>query len=253
MSNFDTIGQQLITLSRSLGEPSRDLAILGEGNTSAKLDDDLFLVKASGYNLASLDEEGLITVRYSKLKGALDGEPVGDARTREILLNAREVQEGSKMPSVETYLHGFLLSLPDIMFVGHTHPTAVNALSCSVNAQNAFSGMLFPDEIVSCGVAVCYVEYTDPGIVLAQYLRRKVLEFVDRYDAPPRVIVMQNHGLIATGKTPTEVENATIMFVKACRVRLGTYAAGGPHFLPLEHVNRIHTRPDEHYRKRLIG
>lgn len=57
MSNFDTIGQQLITLSRSLGEPSRDLAILGEGNTSAKLDDDLFLVKASGYNLASLDEE----------------------------------------------------------------------------------------------------------------------------------------------------------------------------------------------------
>ncbi|HSW43277.1 MAG TPA: hypothetical protein VLM76_12275 [Patescibacteria group bacterium] len=46
---------QLIGLSRSLGEPSRQLAILGEGNTSARIDDETFWVKASGTQLATAE------------------------------------------------------------------------------------------------------------------------------------------------------------------------------------------------------
>jgi hypothetical protein len=36
-------------------------------------------------------------------------------------------------------------------------------------------------------------------------------------------------------------------------VLLGAYAAGGPHFLTDENVARIHTRPDELYRRKLLG
>ena len=43
------------------------------------------------------------------------------------------------------------------------------------------------------------------------------------------------------------------MAVKTARILLGTYAAGGPHFLSEKDVARIHTRPDEHFRKLQLG
>jgi rhamnose utilization protein RhaD (predicted bifunctional aldolase and dehydrogenase) len=138
-------------------------------------------------------------------------------------------------------------------FVGHTHPTAVNAILCSVNAKEAIAGRLFPDEIVCCGVAPCYVEYTDPGIPLAKHLKRRVEEFYAEYGEWPKTVLMQNHGFIALGRTPKEVQTVTAMYVKTARILLGTYALGGPNFLTPEHVNRIHTRPDEHYRQRQLG
>ncbi len=44
----------LLALSHDLGREDRPFAILGEGNTSARLDDGCFAVKASGCSLASL-------------------------------------------------------------------------------------------------------------------------------------------------------------------------------------------------------
>jgi len=43
------------------------------------------------------------------------------------------------------------------------------------------------------------------------------------------------------------------MVVKTARIVVGTYALGGPHFMTPENVARIHTRPDEHYRQKIIG
>jgi ribulose-5-phosphate 4-epimerase/fuculose-1-phosphate aldolase len=75
---------------------------------------------------------------------------------------------------------------------------------------------------------------------------------VVEWGAPPKVILLQNHGLIALGTTPAEVDSITAMYVKTCRVLAGTYAFGGPHFLSAEAVRRIHTRPDEAYRRRQL-
>ena len=70
---------------------------------------------------------------------------------------------------------------------------------------------------------------------------------------PPKVVLMQNHGLIALGASAGEVDNITSMYVKTCRVLLGTYALGGPHFLTQANVDRIHTRPDELYRRSALA
>jgi hypothetical protein len=43
------------------------------------------------------------------------------------------------------------------------------------------------------------------------------------------------------------------MAVKAARILVGAYAVGGPRFMTPQAVDRIHTRPDEHYRQRVIG
>jgi rhamnose utilization protein RhaD (predicted bifunctional aldolase and dehydrogenase) len=244
---------QLIDLSRSLGDPSRDLAILGEGNTSAKEDESSFWIKASGKELRLADSDSFVLVELERALAALDGPDLTDAEVKKRLEESRQDPEETKMPSVETFLHAYLLSLPGIRFVGHTHPAAVNAILCSRVSREAVSGRLFPDEIVCCGPAVCYVEYVDPGVVLARTLRERVEEFIDAHNMAPKVILMENHGLIACGGTPRDVETITSMYVKTARILLGTYALGGPRFLTPQNVSRIHTRPDEHYRQKQIG
>jgi rhamnose utilization protein RhaD (predicted bifunctional aldolase and dehydrogenase) len=71
-------------------------------------------------------------------------------------------------PSVETLLHALCLQLPGISFIGHTHASAINMLTCSVGFEQAYAGRLFPDEIVLCGPAPVLVPYTDPGVPLAK-------------------------------------------------------------------------------------
>jgi len=253
MNDSATILSDLIALTRSLADPARDLAILGEGNTSAQIDLETFLVKASGKEMRTADENSFVGVNLARALDVLNGPDLSDSEVRQALLHCKTEPDNPTMPSVETFLHGYLLSLSDINYVGHTHPAAVNAILCSANSREAVSGRLFPDEIVCCGPAVCYVEYTAPGIPLARHLRSRVEEFIDEHGMVPKVILMENHGFIATGRTTRDVETATSMYVKTARILLGTYALGGPRYLTAENVARIHTRPDEHYRQRQIG
>ena len=41
----------LINMTRALGEPAMDYVIIGEGNTSMRIDEDSFFVKASGHQM----------------------------------------------------------------------------------------------------------------------------------------------------------------------------------------------------------
>jgi len=156
-------------------------------------------------------------------------------------------------PSVETVLHALALALGEAHYVVHTHPTSVNAILCSRAAEEAFAGRLFPDEIVVCGPAPAYVPYTDPGVPLARKVAETLKAYRDAWGEPPKALLMQNHGLVALGRTAQEAENVTMMMTKVARVLLGAYAVGGPRFLSSSQVERIHTRPDEAYRRKQLG
>ena len=54
--------EQLIWLSHELGREERQLAILGEGNTSATCSDGTFWVKASGSQLGNITSQGFSQV-----------------------------------------------------------------------------------------------------------------------------------------------------------------------------------------------
>ena len=249
----DDILAQLVTMSNNLGDPALDYVILGEGNTSARADADTFWVKASGTELRTTAASGFVRVRVDGVLALLETDDISDDDVKAGLEAAKVDPAATVRPSVETVLHAVALQLEGVNFVGHTHPTAINALTCSAAFETAVSGRLFPDEIVICGPALVVVPYTDPGVPLARKVRDLIDQYIDEYQEVPKVILMQNHGLIALGRTVQQVENITAMAVKAARVLLGTYVLGGPHFLTARNVDRIHTRPDELYRRKLLG
>ncbi|MFO8080242.1 MAG: ClpX C4-type zinc finger protein, partial [Armatimonadota bacterium] len=158
--------EKLIDMSRSLGDPEYDYIILGEGNTSAGADDGResgsFYVKASGTSLRGIDEDGFVRVSREKARELLSADSLTDEQVAEGLIAASIDADGVR-PSVETFLHALLLDLSGIEFIGHTHPTPVNALLCSQEPQEAIKGRLFPDEVVCCGPESAWVPYTDPG------------------------------------------------------------------------------------------
>lgn len=242
---------ELIELSHRLGDPWLEAAILGEGNTSARASETTFLVKASGFQLPTIGADGFTEVVFDQVLGLLEAEDVSDQAVKTCLAAARVSQEAAH-PSVETILHGLLLQLPGVEFVAHTHPVAVNAITCARDGEKAFAGRLFPDEIVCCGPRYVWIPWTDPGAPLARKVNVEVQRYLDEEGFAPKVIVMQNHGMIALGPTSASVENATRMMVKMCKILLGTYLLGGPNTLSPAAVDRIFTRPDEKYRERLL-
>jgi len=244
--------QSLLDLSHALGGERLRMAILGEGNTSLRLDDQTFAVKASGSNLASLQLTGLTTCRFDRLLPLLDATVATDAEIDNILFASR-VSEAAKKPSIEALFHAYLLTLPGVACVGHVHAIAVNQILCSPRARDYAERRACPDEIVMCGIESVFVPYAEPGLGLAQSIRREVQAFVQRTGREPKIILLQNHGIIAVGPSPKAVLGSLLMAEKAAEIFVGAAALGGPVFLTAAQCERIAGRPDEHYRQKMLG
>jgi len=155
-------------------------------------------------------------------------------------------------PSVEVTFHAALLHGCDVRCIGHTHPLAVNAVLCSDRAEQFANNRMFPDEAVLCGPRSVFVPYVDPGLPLALAIREKVRLYMQEFGEAPKVILLQNHGLIALGQTTTEVRNVTAMCVKAAGIFAGACALGEPVFMSPADIMHIYRRLDEIYRRKLF-
>lgn len=226
--------------------------ILAEGNSSCRAGEDEMLIKASGFMLADIPPEGFVRVRMPILLEALKEANLSDAQVKDRLVAS--VADGSGLlPSTESFMHALLLSIPGIDVSVHTHPTPLLSLLCLDNASQIAQWRLFPDEIVCCGPSTAFVPYADPGIPLANAIRASIEQYVEREGGPPKTIWLQNHGLICCGRSSKEVIAATRMSVKAARVWMGAMQTGRPiTSLTKAQIARIHTRPDEHHRQRLL-
>ena len=244
--------QSLLTLSHQLGGERLRMAILGEGNTSLRLDDDTFAVKASGSNLASLTAADVTSCAFDRLLPLLDKDSATDADVDQALLAAR-LEPTAKKPSIEALFHAYLLTLPGVRCVGHVHAIAVNQILCSPRAREFAEKRACPDEIVMCGVESVFVPYAEPGLGLSQAIRREVVAYVKRTGRDPKIILLQNHGIIAVGASPKAVLGSLLMAEKAAEIFVGAASLGGPVFLTSAQCERIAGRPDEHYRQKMLG
>lgn len=246
------IAKELLELSHQLGREDQPFAILGEGNTSAGLDEKTFLVKASGCQLGTLTQDQLTECHYEPLLGLLLEEEATREEVDEVLLSARKDEHAAK-PSLEAMFHAWLLSLEGVSFVGHCHPVRINQILCSPRAVDFASARMFPDEVICCGTSSVLVPYADPGLALAKQIREETLAYMDRHEGfLPRLILLKNHGAIAIGTSAAGVLATLRMAEKAAAIFIGAASLGGPDFLPRSEVRQLSGRPDEIYRQKQL-
>ncbi|MBV9391322.1 MAG: class II aldolase/adducin family protein [Verrucomicrobia bacterium] len=243
------VQSRLLDISHEFG--SAKFSILGEGNTSGRLDEETFVVKASGSNLESLTKLELVTCRFDKLLPSLDQEEVSEEAIEDVLLQSR-VLKNSLKPSVETFFHAHLLTIPGVKFVGHTHPIPVNQILCSGFGKAFGEERRFPDEVVCCGPKSLLIPYEDPGLALAKRIRADVCTFQETNRTYPKVILLENHGLITVGDSAEAVRVAMLMTVKAAEIFAGAQALGSIIAMSPTEVSRIESRLDEEYRRRIL-
>jgi rhamnose utilization protein RhaD (predicted bifunctional aldolase and dehydrogenase) len=126
----------LVELSRTLGEPGRDLVILAEGNTSIRTGPDRMLVKASGSQLGTAAGGDFVEVDIATMLDLVNDDAAGDDDVKRVF---GEAGRGGRRPSVEAMLHAICLSVGGASVVGHTHPVPVNIVLCSPHAERMSS------------------------------------------------------------------------------------------------------------------
>lgn len=250
--SHEEIREQLVGLCHELGREERELAILGEGNASAACGDGTFWIKASGASLGTLTPEDVSRVRLEPVLRQLEREALAEDEV-ETELKASLVDSRQRKPSVETFLHAVCLNDGGADWVGHAHSTAINRILCSSLGAEPFRRHVFPDAVVVCGVEPAVVPYVDPGFALAVAARAELARYRSVHDAPAKLLLMVNHGPVALGASAREVLNIMLMADKWGRILWGTYALGGPAYLPEREVARIDSRLDELYRRWRLG
>jgi rhamnose utilization protein RhaD (predicted bifunctional aldolase and dehydrogenase)/NAD(P)-dependent dehydrogenase (short-subunit alcohol dehydrogenase family) len=211
----------ILELSRSFGSDP-DFSRGGGGNSSVKVGDVLY-IKPSGLPLAALTAQALIALNLAPLTAFLNadrapdgpgetttpGDASGPTDAMEVALSARMDPTDDRRPSVEFLFHALL---PE-RFVLHTHPTDVNAITCSADGAG-LADRLFGDRAL-------WVPYTDPGLPLARAIRDTRASFEARTRLPaPKAVLLQNHGLIVCGDSASEVSATSASIVSAVRARL---------------------------------
>lgn len=245
---------KLHQLAHWLGDPANDLAILAEGNVSAAVGEDkkTFWLKASGSSMGSMRADQFVLMDTERTLSILQHESLPDTEIKNLLFGARADQSNDLYPSTEAALHAVCLTEAGAGAVGHTHPTPFLSLLCSDRCEEALAGRLFPDEIVVCGIAPCLVPYVDPGPPLARAAREAIRTHIQEWGEAPKVVLLRNHGLFALGKDTAEVQRVTMMAVKVARALIGALMVGTPTFLTPAQAERIRTRPDEHFRQKML-
>lgn len=242
----------LVEMTRTIGQPENDYVIVGEGNTSCVIDNNTFYVKASGYQMNGITETGFVAVHFDPILAMLDSPPQTMTEQNTIMQNAKVDTDSPTRPSVEVSFHAMLLHECRKAIIGHTHPTAVNQLMCSTHAADFALKRRFPDEVVLCAPESVLVPYADPGLPLAIIMRDKVRDYMNKNGEAPKVILLENHGVIALGDTPSEILNIMAMVVKSAKIFVGALVIGKPTFMTSEDIWHIYKRPDEIYRRQLF-
>lgn len=197
-----------------------------EGNISGKVDSSSFLIKASGHSLQGLEDMDLITFD----------------------LNNTQLDNFTKKGSMELGFHTFLLGFPNVKYVAHTHPAHTLAVLCTEHAADFANRRLFPDQVVFNSAKTCLVPYAKPGEELTKLVKLHVHSFIKRKGYFPKLILLENHGVIACGSSIKECTIITDICEKAAEVYTKSLSIGNVHFLSDEQVGNLTKDEKEKYR-----
>lgn len=191
--------KNLVKISKYAGERF-DLVQASGGNSSVKLKNGKMLIKASGFLLSEVNENrGYSKVDIKKIVNILKNKDIKnnyDKIKREICAK-KLVEEATvdlkNRPSIETLLHSILFK-----YTLHSHPVVVNMIVVQKDWKEILSSIFKNQDIA-------LVPYKTPGIDLALELNKVISVF----KTIPKIIFLQNHGLIVTSNSISDVKRLT--------------------------------------------
>lgn len=215
----------LIDLSRRISK----YCIGMEGNISTKTANG-FLIKCSGSKLSELSLGDM--VEY-------------DSKNRQI-------NNFEKRGSIELDFHSYLLSFDKIKFVCHTHPINSIKILCTKNSSEFSEIRMFPEQVIFNGKKSCLVPYAKPGKDLKNKIQYEIENFVREEKQLPKLILLENHGIIACGKSPEECALITEICEKSAEIYIGAKQLGNLRKLTELEVCDLDNDENEKYRKKRI-
>jgi rhamnulose-1-phosphate aldolase/alcohol dehydrogenase len=194
---------ELVRRSNLLGS-DRTIANQGGGNTSMKgpaIDHagrelSVVWVKASGADLASIEEPGFPALRLDDLLLLQERNEMSDEEMLEYIRRCA-LDSNAPRPSIETLLHAFLPAT----HIDHTHPDSVIALT-SIPRGRELAARVFGDEAL-------WIPWKRPGFALAKEI---VVALAEQPAA--HAVLLEKHGLITWGETSDEAYDSTLEFAR---------------------------------------
>jgi len=220
--------ETLVYATRLVGANPR-LALWGGGNTSLKLTERDFLgrqvevlrVKATGADMATIDEKGFAGVRLQEVLAFRHRETMSDEEMVDILDRTLMEPRGPR-PSVETFLHAFI---PEPVVL-HSHANAILALADNTRAEELIRDVF--------GGRIPCVRYVRPGFPLAK-------EAAAAYDAHPGApgLILLHHGLVTWGNTAEEAYRRHVEIVTEAEEAIERARAGRVIFHPRSLARKV--------------
>ncbi len=224
----------LVALGNALGSHPSRLTLHGEGSCAAKVSDARFLVSARNVPLSKLAASDLVAVETRKMLKSLDAETPPEEPE-----GAPLIKDERPEASLDASIYAYVFTLEGVRFAAHTQPVEVNQILCSPRARQFSDRRTYHEEVIACGASSVLIPYMDAGLPLGREVKRKILLWRDRYKIAPKLLLVQNHGMIVLGTTAEEVLRITDMTVKSAQIFTGAAMLGGPVFLTPSNVLEI--------------
>ncbi len=188
--------KDFIAMCQKIG-PMADYVQGGGGNASCKHDGNQMAIKASGFTIKDMTEDtGYVNVDYLKIKEYHTNVPAEELQQREkdstpFTLSC-VLGDNTLRPSVETGFHSLMKK-----YVMHTHPVYANVLTCAEGGEKLAKDILKDLDFV-------WIPYINPGFSLSLVIGDALSDYEKKTGVFPKVIFLENHGLITTSDDAAE-------------------------------------------------
>lgn len=217
------IYDDLILLSKRVSK----YVVGAEGNVSKKIENGL-VIKASGAKLKNLTNDDLVAYDF----------------------NGNQLNNLHRRGSMELSFHTYLMSEYDINYISHTHPLNTLKILISDESLKFANFRFFPDQVIFNGKKSCLIPYKKPGSELTEAIKEGVINFINIEGFFPKLILLENHGIIACGDSINECIIITEICEKSAEIFLTPYEKKP---LSSKEIEDLIFDKQEIYRKKIIS
>jgi ribulose-5-phosphate 4-epimerase/fuculose-1-phosphate aldolase len=232
----DSILSEILTLAQSIGNHPSRLVLAGEGSLASRFADSRIAITRRGAHLAVLGSSDLVHFDLPRLNEVIARDPV---LPEDVAAAQLQADYGAE-PHEDLTLFASLLALdPEIRIAVHIHPVAVDQITASPRARQFADRRTVHNEVLALGGASLLVNYAEPGLGLTREIQKKMVLWRDRNKSVPRVILVQNNGVVVLGRTAIAVLRSIDALLKYAELFAGASLLGGPIFLTPQAITQI--------------